>query len=191
MIYSAIICITYIITRISFHLAYLFCAMALSNCCCCVNLRTGAIIIAVLGLLASFGNFQNGLVVGILTLVGGIVANLCLLHGAIKYNRTTTLVYLVMEAIFIILYIVGLIFIIIGLTNSSVKECMSGDNWDTVIAYKDSPVTCSVIVGILIALLVAFIIGIAISIYFWVCVYSFFDDLKRQQFHPYQLHHRQ
>ena len=81
--------------------------MALGKCCCCVELRTGAIIIAVLGLIASFGSFQHGVVIGIIFFVYGLVQNLCLLHGAIKYNRTTTLVYLIMEAIFIILLLVN------------------------------------------------------------------------------------
>ena len=155
--------------------------MALSKCCCCVDLRTGAIVIAVLGLLGSFANFQHGLVVGIISCVGGLAANLCLLHGAIKYNRTTTLVYLILDAIFMILLLVGLILIIVGLSSSTLSPCFKSETSAAEIDWNGTMVTCSVTVGILIALLVSFIIGIAISIYFWVCVYSFYDDLKKQQ----------
>merc|ERR1712018_474146 len=141
----------------------------------------GAIIIAVLGLLGSFANFRQGIVVGVLSCIGGLVANLCLLHGAIKYNRTTTLIYLIMDAIFMIFLLVGLILIIVGLASSEVSPCLKSDSFENGIEWKGDNVTCSVIVGILVALLVGYLIGLAISIYFWVCVYSFFDDLKKQQ----------
>ena len=154
--------------------------MALNKCCCCVDLRTGAIIIAILGLLGSFGNFGSGIAIGIVTLIGGIVANVCLLVGAIKYNRTTTLIYLIMEAIFIILYIVGLVLLIVVLAGTGMSACW--DNWDLEVEFNGDVANCAVAVGILSALLVAFSIGIAISIYFWVCIYSFYQDLKRQFF---------
>ena len=80
--------------------------MALNKCCCCVNLRTGAIVIAILGILGSFGQLHDKehIYIGIISVVVGVLANLFLLHGAIKYNKTTTLVYLILEAIFIIWY---------------------------------------------------------------------------------------
>ena len=166
--------------------------MALNKCCCCVNLRTGAIVIAILGILGSFGQLhdKDHIYIGIISVVVGVLANLFLLHGAIKYNKTTTLVYLILEAIFIIWYIVGMGFVIAALAAKELKPCWDGD-WDFPVVWNtvDSKIvdgkiedvgTCAVVVGYLTATLVAIIIGIALGIYFWVCVYSFFADLKRQ-----------
>ena len=102
--------------------------MGLNKCCCCVDLRTGSIVIAVLGLLGSFGNWGSGIVVGVITIVAGVASNVCLLHGAIKYNRITTLIYLVMEGIFIVLYIVAFCLIIVALCSDAVSICW--DNWN-------------------------------------------------------------
>ena len=166
--------------------------MALGKCCCCVELRTGAIIIAVLGLIASFGSFQHGVVIGIIFFVYGLVQNLCLLHGAIKYNRTTTLVYLIMEAIFIILLLVNWILIIVGMASDEVKPCWKEENLndDTKIDLGWNgwdEASCGVIVGVLVALFVVLTIMMAISIYFWACVYGFFVDLKQQQSPTYPI----
>ena len=164
--------------------------MALGKCCCCVELRTGAIIIAVLGLIASFGSFQHGVVIGIIFFVYGLVQNLCLLHGAIKYNRTTTLVYLIMEAIFIVLLLVNWIMIIVGMASDEAKPCWKSENKDLEIDLEWSgwdKASCGVIVGVLVALFVVVTIMMAISIYFWACVYGFFVDLKQQQSPTYPI----
>ena len=166
--------------------------MALGKCCCCVELRTGAIIIAVLGLIASFGSFQHGVVIGIIFFVYGLVQNLCLLHGAIKYNRTTTLVYLIMEAIYIILLLVSWIMTIVGMASDEVKPCWKEENLndDTKIDLGWSEwdaASCSVIVGVLVAIFVVLTIMMAISIYFWACVYGFFVELKQQQSPTYPI----
>ena len=153
--------------------------MALSKCCCCVDLRTGSIVIAIIGIICSCGNWGSGFAVGVITLVLGVAANVCLLHGAIKYNRTTTLIYLVVEAIFIVSYIVWFCLLMVFLFGPEVSVCW--DNWDGSTVYDGKGYTCSVIVAVLISILVAVAIGIGLSIYFWVCVYSFFQDLKRQQ----------
>ena len=166
--------------------------MALGKCCCCVDLRTGAIIIAVLGLIASFGSFQHGVVIGIIFFVYGLVQNLCLLHGAIKYNRTTTLVYLIMEAIYIILLLVSWIMTIVGMASDEVKPCWKEENLndDTKIDLGWSEwdaASCGVIVGVLVAIFVVLTIMMAISIYFWACVYGFFVELKQQQSPTYPI----
>ena len=81
-------------------------------------------------------------------------------------------------------------FVIAALAAKQLKPCWDG-NWDFPVVWnaEDSKIvdgkiedvgTCAVVVGYLTATLVAIIIGIAIGIYFWVCVYSFFVDLKKQ-----------
>ena len=80
----------------------------LSKCCCCVPLRTGCIILGVLGALGGIGLILKGytdwynIVVGILQ----ILAYGLLLFGAIKNNTTAVLVHLVASAINIMLSIV-------------------------------------------------------------------------------------
>ena len=157
-----------------------------------MNLRTGAIVIAILGILGSFGqlHYKERIYIGIISCVVGVLANLLLLHGAIKYNKTTTLVDLILEAIFIIWYVVGMCLVIAALAAKQLKPCWKG-NWGFPVVWNtedpkivDGKVqddgTCAVVVGVLTATLVAIIIGIALGIYFWVCVYSFFADLKKQ-----------
>ena len=166
--------------------------MALNKCCCCVNLRTGAIVIAILGILGSFGQLHDKehIYIGIISDVVGVLANLFLLHGAIKYNKTTTLVYLIFEAIFIIGYIVGMCLVIAALVDKQFKLGWDG-TWDFPVVWNTEDLkildgkiedvgTCAVVVGYLTATLVVIIIRIALVIYFWVCVYSFFGDFKKQ-----------
>lgn len=162
--------------------------MALGKCCCCVDLRTGAIIIAVLGLIASFGNFQHGVVMGSITLVYGLISNLCLLHGAITYNRTTTLVFLIMDAIGIIILLVSWILIIVAMASDEVSPCWKSENGDLKMEYAGyDAVECSVVVAVLVATLVGVTIFLVVSIYFWACVYGFFVDLKQRQTPTYPM----
>lgn len=149
--------------------------MALGKCCCCVELRTGAIIIAILGLIGSFGSFNRGVVIGIIFFVYGLISNLCLLHGAIKYNRTTTLVFLIMDAILIVLLLVNWILIIVEMDSDDVKPCLNKKS----LLFPETEIKCGVVVGVLIGLI--WTITMALSIYFWACVYGFFVDLKQQQ----------
>ena len=166
--------------------------MALGKCCCCVELRTGAIIIAILGLIGSFGSFHHGVVIGIIFFVYGLISNLCLLHGAIKYNRTTTLVFLIMDAIFIVLLLVNWILIIVGMASDEVKPCWKKESLENETEIKLDwsgweDTTCGVVVGVLVAFFVIITIMMAISIYFWACVYGFFVDLKQQQTPTYPI----
>ena len=166
--------------------------MALGKCCCCVDLRTGAIIIAILGLIGSFGSFNQGVIVGIIFFVYGLISNLCLLHGAIKYNRTTTLVFLIMDAIYMVLIFVWWILIIVGMTSDDVKPCWNKDNLENELEIKldwngYDNVACPVIIGVLVASLVGVTIMLAIWIYFWACVYGFFVELKQQQSPTYPI----
>ena len=144
----------------------------LSRCCCCIELRTGAIIIAVLGILGSFGGFGNGWIAGVCVLILGLVANCCLLHGAIKYNKVTTTIYLVLEMISIILIVAAAVFAIVVIAGATAVGT-AASSWDA----GNVASTAVLVVGIV--SLVAYIIGIALQIYWWVCVFSFLKELKR------------
>ena len=97
---------------------------------------------------------------------------------------------MILEAIFIISYIVGMCLVIAALAAKQLKPCWDG-TWDFPVVWntEDSTIvdgkiedagTCAVVVGYLTATLVVIIIRIALVIYFWVCVYSFFVDFKKQ-----------
>ena len=82
--------------------------------------------------------------------------------------------------------------IIVGMASDEVKPCWKEENLndDTKIDLGWSgwdAASCGVIVGILVALFVVLTIMMAISIYFWACVYGFFVDLKQQQSPTYPI----
>ena len=87
-----------------------------NKCCCCVDLRTGAIVIAILQLIGGAGCFGMGASEwqNIMNGVVGLLAGVCLLVGAINYHQTATLVYLVLDMIAIVLVGVAMAVIIIG-----------------------------------------------------------------------------
>ena len=127
-----------------------------SKCCCCVDLRTGALVMAVLQLIGGAGMFANGGTwPDILNAVVGIGAGACLLFGAIKYHQMATLVYLVFQMIAIVLIGVALLVVIIVPVAS----------WGVAIEF-------------LIAPMIIYIIFASFHIYFWVCIFSFYKGLK-------------
>ena len=139
--------------------------MTLSKCCGCVDLRTGAMIIAILEIIGGFSILGKSPILwdNVVTCIMCVASGACLLFGAIKYNWTATLVNLVFSAIGIALWIVVLImfFVAVGVTGGQVSGYQA-----------EGFATWSIITGVL---LVAVII---LQIYFWVCVYSFYRQLK-------------
>ena len=132
----------------------------LSKCCCCVELRTGAIVIAVLQILGALGNLWSR--IGWETLVYaaiGVACGLCLLFGAIKNNAIGTLINLILTAlgVFWTIMIAGVFFY------------FSANADDSNVA------TYLAIAGVM-----AMIIG-GLNMYFWICVFSFYKELKSGQ----------
>ena len=132
----------------------------LKNCCCCVDLRFGAIVIAILGVVDGIGAFFtiNGAVGydGLTTIqyifmcLGGavkIIAGLCLLFGSIKYHQSTTLAYLVLQMLSIKIVVIGCAMGLIG----------SAYPLDALYVYSTK---------------------IILNIYFWSCIYSFYKGLE-------------
>ena len=111
--------------------------MGLNKCCCCIDLRTGCIILAVLGIIVNCGffgfadsrcftttvnrkevtNCVDDFYVITAGNVIGIKGCVCLLFGSIKYNRVGVLVYLTTEIIRVILHFAGAIMIFIWLNS--------------------------------------------------------------------------
>ena len=136
----------------------------LSKCCCCISLRTGSVILGVLGLIAAIVTLcypvlvQNGgnLTIGIIY----FISHAFLLYGAVTNNYTAVLVYLVFTGIGIIL---DLIFGILALV--SVGILVPGLANDC--CYNEVDTLASV-----------FIISGILNIYFWICCWSFYKELK-------------
>merc|ERR1712126_545788 len=71
----------------------------LSVCCCCVPLRTGSIILAVLGILQGLGSFGQGNWPYIISEIIALAYGGCLLFGAIKYHEKAVLVALIIQGV--------------------------------------------------------------------------------------------
>ena len=152
------------------------------KCCCCVGLRTGAIVIAVLGIVGSLGllAFETDWIT-----IAGVIFDLlvyfCLLFGAIKVNKIAVLIYLILDVIEIILtFAEGIVFVVGG----SLLNVVSQDDGSTVDTFdkaqqvqnfqyeNDKKYYKNIIVGVCI------ILGACLEIYFFICIQSFYRKIK-------------
>ena len=136
----------------------------LDKCCCCIDLRVGAIVIAILeiiGGLCNFGNMQGNVWGSVICAIASILAGLCLLFGAIKYNQVAVIVNLVFSMIAIVFYAIVaiMVFIAAGLYGSQRGA-------------QPEAVGAVIVAGVVI------VIAILLMIYFWICVFSFLKGLK-------------
>ena len=140
--------------------------MVLRNCCFCVDLRNGAVAIAVLHILGALANLGYGIQTVswmlILDFLVGIAAGVCLLYGAIKYNAIATVIHLVLALIEIIFLFVIAILILVGFASWLHLDGGELSWWH--------------ILTLIIA--VTIIVWALVEIYFCVCVYSFYKQLK-------------
>lgn len=150
--------------------------MVFAKCCCCIDLRVGAIIIAILDILGGLGNF-SGSWPNYLIGVASVAAGVCLLFGAIKYNQIATIIHLVLAMLSFVLYVVGAILAIVlgGVAASSTTSTIDGLN--TGQTDLNNAVT-GVAVGVTVVVAVLLIIIALIMLYFWFCVFSFYKGLK-------------
>ena len=150
-----------------------------NRCCCCVDLRVGCIILAIWGILSSSCSFATSateldvpaIKVTYAYSAIGIIACASLLFGAISYNPTATLVYLVLQLPKMILNGVAVILWFI----------VSGDESQITIDDKVVKIKDHEIIGIAIYVMVIFLP----SIYFWLCVNSFYRKLKNDEIGPH------
>ena len=141
-------------------------------CCCCVDLRKGCIIIAILGIIVNCGYFGTDLPSSskeykllISGNVIGLIGNLSLLFGAFKSNKIAISLYLVLELIQMVLYFAFSIMMF-------------------VLYNKVNKTTGSIGISIGTLILVEGIFGlltVLVWIYLWLCVFSLFLKLKREE----------
>ena len=135
-----------------------------SKCCCCVPLRTGSIVLAIIGLLYGIVPFTTPewismigfwlwktYILGALYLFGYAA----LLFGALKYNDKAVLVNLVCTPIIIVLTTIMGIWLIVEIVRFEMVGCL--ECW----------------VQLVLLIVSAFLNG-----YFWLCNYSFYKELK-------------
>ena len=151
----------------------------LSKCCCCVPLRTGSLVIAILGILGGLGllAFSKGLT-GLIrwpNIVEGIFVLLAysfLLFGALKYNDKAVLVYVVLTALSII---IGIGFGIIAITNIEIVVPALANDCKALHSFVD----CDNLRFRIIVTRAVKLFGVSlVNIYFWLCNYSFYKELK-------------
>ena len=157
--------------------------MVFTRCCCCVELQTGCIILAILGILGSFGSLSQGITAfSVASCVIGFITHLMLLIGAITKNVPATIIYLVLEAVAIVAVIAyGVVLIV---TYGSVK--------DEFFAICNADPTCQNLsdeekefaIEMTKYLPAAMIVAALLYVYFWLCVYSFLKELKASDTSP-------
>ena len=159
------------------------------RCCCCIDLRIGCIVIAILQIVGSLGisgipifHSPPYVTCFIIDCLAGVTAGICLLIGVIKFEASAILVYLILAVInFIIRFVIFgfTVFILLGLNLLwCLYAALPPKNWNA--PPLESHKRCQIIEG---HVLEISIIGIpitvmALSIYFWVCVYRFYKLTK-------------
>ena len=135
--------------------------MKVNNCCFCVELRIGCIILAVVGIVLSI--LGVGLSSGWSSIIGvilAIVANCCLLYSA-AYTKGSTKSRSITALIYIIFVLISAVFLAIN----AVLLCIQ---WGRVGQYH----------GQYASALVSHIILILLDLYFTLVAYSWYQDLK-------------
>ena len=151
----------------------------LSKCCCCVPLRTGSLILAILGILGGIFSFagSRGEWSSIIQGIFYLLSYGFLLFGAIKYNEKAVLVCLVLTAVSIIM---GVVFCIIALANIEMIVPQLANNCAAMIDELDKlGMTCDQLKSATIGISAGtFIAASLVNVYFWICNYSFYKELK-------------
>ena len=147
--------------------------MLVGKCCCCIDLRTGAIVLAVLGIINSICLLSSG---GFgwqdfVLLVLGLSTYGCLLFGAIKNNINATLISVIMELIYTVWMVIVLILLIALGTATTVAAGKQTSDAGAVAATLAVPISVCVF-------------SVGLQIYFWICIYSFYQALKEGSYNP-------
>ena len=147
--------------------------MGLNKCCCCIDLRLGCKIIAILGFIADAGWFAgiSGARVNQYVLIPanviGMLGCICLLYGAFKSHKTAVALYLIADATKNVLWLVFAIwsFVLAGRGSTNTLDVGNG--------------TISISVGYsaFIAIGVVIVFNACIWMYFWLVVFSFFKKI--------------
>ena len=136
----------------------------LKRCCCCIDLRTGCIIIAILGIITSAGWFtytekNDAYYVVLSGSIMGLIGNLSLLFGAIMTNKIAVAIYLILEFVQLMLNFAFSILVFVAYSATGGSESASN----------------LLVIGIM-ALII-----MMVWIYLWLSAFSFFLEIKRRE----------
>ena len=151
----------------------------LANCCCCVPLRTGSIILGVFGIVGSIVSLiaSDGYWFYIIDSIFYLLAYGALLLGAIKYSQRLVLVNLVLTALVVF---IGIVF---GIGSIAFLSDFQPELKNSCATIQDELIntgmTCDEVrasaIGTTCAL---FFIASGLDVYFWICTMSFYKQLK-------------
>ena len=145
----------------------------LSKCCCCVPLRTGSLVIAVLGILGAlvFLALSKGQWISIVDGIFFLLPYAFLLFGALKYNDNAVLVCVVLTALSII---TGIGLGIIAIANIEIFVPQLANDCKALHFFVDCD---NLRFRTIVTTAVKLIGGSLVNIYFWLCNYSFYKEL--------------
>ena len=141
-----------------------------AKCCCCLPLRSGCIVIAILTIAQSFTWYIFGPRVGYGLIVPanlwGLAEGTCLLIGAFVNNATLVLVHFILA----IIGTVGTLILMIGYTVSV--------QYSTGTTTQDEKVGAGLVVMIWAIVISFLVIAYLVKIYFIVVAWFFYKELK-------------
>ena len=145
----------------------------LDKCCCCIDLRIGAMVIAVLEIIGAGLFFFFGLY-GLFS-IANIAAGLCFLFGAIKYNQVSVISSRVISMIATVFYTTVAILVFVGAVYYGSQRGQSKEEVDWQWTEEEAN---SVTGYIFLGLGGIIVIAVLVRLYFWICVFSFLQRLK-------------
>ena len=162
--------------------------MVFNTCCCCLDLRAGAFVIATWEIIygiVMFGLSTLGDAVSVSILIIAIeyvIAGACLLYGATKYHQKATVANLVWSIIGIVKEFItaivlfassDMIYLSPGTQTKMISDIQNHNG-----THNESEESSGVITSTANTVGVVFLVGAFVHIYFWLCVYSFLKGLK-------------
>merc|ERR1712038_1504391 len=159
--------------------------MLLNKCCFCVPHRTGNIIMAILGILGGVSMIgasksQYDHTTSVVDGIFHLVAYGFLLHGALENNKKSVLISIICTGVVVAF---GLLVGLIAVANIDVIVPALADgckNWKEKENINDFNCDDSTREATNQVAAMFFVSGL-ISIYFWICSYSFYQELKKNQ----------
>ena len=138
---------------------------------CCMEHRNGLMVIALIEVLAGLGSlglaffsYYNLVGTCIPISIGSVSTGACIFYGAFKNSTTATFVSLILLAIVFCVVVIGLIIAFIIFTPAISMYFGALIYW---------PFTL---------LLVGYLVLSILKIYFWICVYTFYRQMKSDDF---------
>ena len=149
----------------------------LSKCCCCVPLRTGSLVLAIVGILSGFFYFARGFWPDIIQGIFYLIAYGFLLFGVLKYHEKAVLMCLVFTAVGIV---EGIIMGIVAIASiDSLVPQLANNCAGFIDKSNPTQVNCDQLRTAAIGGAAGtLIIGSLLNVYFLICNYSFYKELK-------------